>query len=207
MIFIVYAIGIDIQAWKYSTKQKTSYICEDLLAGKTELKDAVNKSPTLLMNYNRLKINLESYKIDKSQNQNTYKISKNLWIYGKPGCGKTYYATHLYEKFYMKSQTKWWDGYNDEEVVILDDYDDPSLGHYIKIWADNYSCKGEIKNGTVHLNFKVFIITSNYMPRSLWPQDKPTQYAICRRFNFISVSGEFPNFIKVDLPNPIEAPF
>lgn len=161
----------------------------------------------MLFNYNRLKINLESYRLDNTQNSNTLKTNENLWIYGPPGCGKTFYATHLHNNYYMKPQNKWWDGYNGEEVVIVDDLDDKSMSHYIKIWADNYNHKGEIKNGVISLNFKKLIITSNYMPKGLWPNDLAIQYALYRRFKFISVHGTFPNFTPMDIPNPIIYPY
>ena len=158
----------------------------------------------MLMNYNRIKSNLHSYNLDKTQNSNPYKTKENLWIYGPPGSGKTYYATHLHENYYMKPQNKWWDGYKGEEVVIVDDFDQACMSHYLKIWADNYVSLGEIKNNTVPLTFKKLIVTSNYMPMALWPHDEAVQFAICRRFNFISIHGQFPNFRAIKIPNPIE---
>lgn len=92
----LFARGIDIENWKYSSKNHTKYMCEDLLKGKIELSTLVEKQPNLLMNYTRLKTNLAQYKLDKSQNETIYKTTNNLWIFGYPGCGKTYYATTAY---------------------------------------------------------------------------------------------------------------
>ena len=203
----VFAKGIDIENYKYSCKNKTRYICEDLIKGNIQLHNLVEKEPNLLMNYNRIKLNLESFNLDKHENKNILKTTENLWIYGPPGSGKTYFVTHSYNNFYMKQQNKWWDGYKGQNVVILDDLDEPSMSHYLKIWADNYNSIGEIKNGTINLNFEIFIITSNYMPKVLWPNDKSLQYAICRRFNFFSIIGHYPNYKKVPLPNPIQNNF
>ena len=203
----LFSKGINLDEWKYSSKNKTRYICEDLISGKVELKDMVEKNPQMLMNYNKIKINLAQYNLDKSENENIEKTCNNLWIWGKPGCGKTYYATHTYPNYYFKLQNKWWDGYNQEECVILDDFSDKKLGYYIKIWADNYKRDGEIKNGTIPLKFKTFIITSNYMPRAIWPEDPILQLAIARRFNFITVRGNFPNYYPVTLLNPSEQTF
>ena len=72
----------------------------------------------------------------------TYKTDKNLWIYGPSGIGKTYYATNNFGKVFKKNQNKWWDGYCDEEVVLIDDLDQAFMGTYLKIWADNYSFIG-----------------------------------------------------------------
>ena len=200
----VFSIGIDIDKWKYCSVNKNKYICEDLIAGNANLTDIVDKNPNILMNYNKLKTNLESYRLDKAQHSNPFKTKDNMWICGVPGSGKTYYATHLYPTFYLKPQNKWWDGYKGESVVILDDFDQPCLSHYLKIWADNYNCTGEIKNGSINLDFNVFIVTTNYMPIFFWPKDIELRYAIYRRFNFYSVVGQFPNFKRVSMKNPIE---
>ena len=203
----LFAIGIDIENWKYSCKNKTAYMCEDLIKGNIQLPDLVDKNPNLLMNYNLIKTNLASYNLDKAENENIFKTKENLWIQGNPGIGKTYYVKQLYPNHYLKLQNKWWDGYNNEEVVLLDDFSDKSLGYHIKLWADNYNVKGEIKNGTIPLNFKKFIITSNYMPRQIWPEDPVMVVAICRRFKFITIHGSFPNYEPIELPDPISGNF
>lgn len=66
----------------------------------------------------------------------------------------------------------------------MDDLDTGILSHYLKIWADKWKCTGEIKGGTVALNYKRFIVTSNYTPAELWgkPEEETLRLAICRRF-------------------------
>lgn len=104
-----------------------------------------------------------------------------LWIYGPPGAGKTHYAISLFPDSYKKAQNKWWDGYNGQEAVLLDDLDTPMLGHYLKIWMDKWPCTGETKGGTVALRHKRFIVTSNYHPRDLWHEDLVLAQAVLRR--------------------------
>lgn len=68
------------------------------------------------------------------------------------------------------------------------------LGHYLKIWADKWSCTGEVKGGTVPLNHRNFIVTSNYSIEQVFgPEEHDNEKAkkakaelvaaIKRRFN------------------------
>jgi len=62
--------------------------------------------------------------------------------------------------------------------------DTDCLGHYIKIWADKWACSGEVKGGTLPLNYDTFVITSNYAIEDLF-RDQMMRDAIKRRFKVI----------------------
>ena len=150
------------------------------------------------LNLKKLKNNLALYHMDSKGLSNSYKTTNNIWIYGKPGIGKTYYATTHFRPFYWKNLTKWWDGYNGEINVLIDDLDTKSkeIAHYLKIWADNYGFIGEVKMGTIPINFERLIVTSNFLPDELF--DSVIASAITRRFNFYTITGKFPNFQLVN---------
>lgn len=109
---------------------------------------------------------------------------RGLWVYGPPGTGKTHYARSLDDVFYIKAQNKWFDGYQGEKIIVLDDLDKGGacLGHYLKIWADKWACTGEVKGGVVPLRHTKFVVTSNYTPADLWTDDMEMLLAIERRF-------------------------
>lgn len=115
----------------------------------------------------------------------------NEWYYGDTGCGKSYKARTENPGHYLKMCNKWWDGYNNEDVAILEDFDKSHhvLGHHLKIWADRYAFPAEIKGGKVNLRPKKIIVTSNYHPRDIWPSDHGALLPIERRFKITHFSS------------------
>ena len=128
---------------------------------------------------------LKNARLDLAQEGKAYQAEecRGVWYYGEPGVGKSYKARMENPGLYIKAQNKWWDGYQGEEVVLLDDLDTSMLGHYLKIWLDRWSCSGEVKGGTVNLRYKKFIVTSNYTPEELFT-DPMMAKAIRRRIEF-----------------------
>ena len=110
----------------------------------------------------------------------------NYWIYGPPGTGKTRYVWDNYASLYVKNMNKWWDGYNDEVNVLIDDWD-PERGkvlcYYLKIWADRYPFLGETKGSSCMIRPTRILITSNYSLEDCFEGEEYA--AIKRRFKVI----------------------
>lgn len=106
-----------------------------------------------------------------------------VWIYGAPGVGKSLFCRQF--EPYTKNHNKWWCGYQNEEVVVIDDMEPSNakaLSTYLKHWGDAYSFRGESKGSSLMLRPKCIIVTSNYTPQEIFLEDPMLLGAIERRF-------------------------
>ena len=105
------------------------------------------------------------------------------WIHGESGAGKTRSVLAAYPDCYIKPRNSWWDGYQQEEVVVVDDLDkfDVKLGGKLKHWADFAPFVAERKGGSIRIRPGKLIVTSQYTIEEVW-EDKETRQALMRRF-------------------------
>ena len=105
------------------------------------------------------------------------------WIYGEAGTGKTRSVLDQFPDAFPKPRNQWWDGYQRQDVVLVDDVDkyDVRLGGHFKHWADAYPFIAEIKGGSQKLRPKRLIVTSQYRIEDIW-EDPETRVALLRRF-------------------------
>jgi len=122
----------------------------------------------------------------RTSNMNSVGLPKKcLWLYGKPGTGKSRFAFSINpDSTYAKMANKWWDGYIDQQTIVLDDFgkDHKILGYHLKRWSDRYPAILEIKGTAIPTTYEEFIVTSNYSISDIWNEDEEMCAALKRRF-------------------------
>lgn len=115
-------------------------------------------------------------------------VLENYWFWGSSGTGKSRSARQWCRDkgltYYVKMLNKWWDGYEHEDVVIIEEWspENKDLVALMKVWTDHYPFRAEVKGDSMEIRPKHFIVTSNYEPSDLWPDARDLE-PILRRFN------------------------
>lgn len=92
------------------------------------------------------------------------------WRWGKTGTGKTRYVwdNHDVNDVYEKDETQWWDGYEQQKVVIIDDFRGQFTLNYLLRLLDRYPMKVQFKGGYTQFNSPIIYITSNKSPENTY---------------------------------------
>lgn len=150
-------------------KRKDIDECVDMIRANKSLKEVAEQFPSQFI---RIHKGLTALKCLMGNPRK--EMTKGIYIVGESGCGKTRYVydTHGYENVYKKDpNTKWFDGYDGQKVVLIDDYrgveekSDITMS-YLLNWCDRYPMTVEIKGGSVNFNPDFIYITSNTYPES-----------------------------------------
>lgn len=107
-----------------------------------------------------------------------------VWIYGPSGTGKSTLANLVESKAYWKANGQWWDGYDDHDSVVWDDFSGRYYFRDLLVVLDRFNCKVEKKGGTCEMMASKFIFTSNAPPWMFYTgTEGVTHEALMRRIS------------------------
>lgn len=141
------------------------------MTGEQTLESLLESAPDLLVRYSRGLSDL-SFRVTKKQAKE-FRIMNVTILWGVPGCGKTRLAVHsasLREMDYfildkLTGDALWFDGYDGEETLIIDDfYGWISHSQILRI-LDGYMYRAAIKGSFRWALWKTVILTSNRHPK------------------------------------------
>lgn len=93
-------------------------------------------------------------------------------LWGRTGTGKTREGMKQAGFKIEGSEMEWWDGYEGEQTILIDEYDSQvSLPRLLNI-LDGYQLRLPIKGGFTYARWTKVIITSNINPREWHPNAK-----------------------------------
>lgn len=163
-----------------------------------EINDRAKQGDLHWIDVNHPKVWNQSYKNLKQIRTDHMERKKDLdgvcgiWYWGASGVGKTRLVTQKYPGAYLKRMNKWFDGYQHEDVVFLDDLE-PShsfMGYELKKLADRYCYMVEVKNDSMYIRPKTVVVTSQYPIKTIWKDDPEMVAALTRRFKEIHITKD-----------------
>ena len=153
----------------------------EILSGR-EVVDVIQEQPQLLPAIRALET------LKKMSIQPIEREVRVTWLYGSPGSGKTRWVWTQYPDVYSKPSGHWWDGYNGEETLLLDDFDaDIPFAELLKV-LDRYKYRVQVKGGFVGARWTRVFITTNNPPAEFY-QTVSNRRALDRRIHEVR---EFP---------------
>lgn len=139
----------------------------------------------------------------------TLTVRRGYYIYGPPGFGKsTWLFTRMGASAYYYDGSSWFNGYDGQQVIIIDDVDPSELQIKLIKWlADPVPRRYQYKGGYLHLEHKTVIIVTN-KPYNEWIDALPPhdRGAVARRYKsipwMVDLSGgrDVPPLATVALP-------
>lgn len=157
-------------------------------------------------NYLKYSRGIEKYQLLKTKPRDWEMEVEVVW--GPTGVGKTRQAHEENPGAYFKSRSNgnnnWWDGYINQEVVVVDEYYGWFSWDFILRLCDRYPLSVETKGGAVQFVAKKIIFTSNDHPKD-WYKKMTEKYGwekdtnpLYRRITKITNIDNTPQFTTYD---------
>lgn len=147
---------------------------DEILSGKTE-EELIMEFPEMMAKYDRFYQRCRNILLKKKAQEMI--IPEVIVITGEPGTGKTHtiYEENNVEDVYKveigdgSSGSVWWDNYNGEKTILIDDFHSNLKLDYMLRLCDKYPMKLNIKGGHTWKCAEKIYITSNITMDKWYP--------------------------------------
>jgi len=139
-------------------------------------------------NYQQMRTAEKLFEYSQKKKKRNWK-PRVIWVHGPSGCGKSRYAFEKFEglDYFVAGEhtgSFYWDGYEGEEYVILDDFrgNQMTLTNLLRT-LDRYEYRVSVKGSSRQLLAKKIIITSIKHPKDIYAaiiDDEPVQQLLRR---------------------------
>ena len=191
------------------TRTDIDAACRRLSQGES-MREVAESDPSSFVKYHKGFLAFQSVQFEPRMGLDgrTFNPPRVFWFWGPAGSGKTRAAFEASgdEAIYWKPpDNKWWDGYTQQPVVILDDYRGSwwSVSYLLRL-LDGYNLIVEQKGTTIQFNSPTIYITCPNPPSvvygTLKEQDEGKFQQIVRRLTQVR------EFVS-DVPAPNAPPF
>lgn len=133
--------------------------CQMLKSGKT-VKDVALAFPHTFLKFHS---GLDKYFFLTQKSRDGSYQTIGYWLSGPTGLGKSRWAlTNFPDAYYKDPETDWWDGYLQQETVVIDDYRPTKALTFTKLLRllDRYPMTIQVKGATLQFASKRVIFTS-----------------------------------------------
>lgn len=193
-------MGSEHQNDKYCKKdgdwwEKGVFKCQGQRTDMEAIKKAIDDEESMKViaddhfgDYIRYHKGFEAYRalVQKAKAKEFRKVEVEV-LWGRTGTGKTREGMKQAGYKIEGSEMEWWDGYEGEQTILIDEYDSQvSLPRLLNI-LDGYQLRLPIKGGFTYARWTKVIITSNIDPREWHPNAKPFhREALMRRLTKVT---------------------
>lgn len=156
--------------------------CAEMIRDGASLRDVAEAAPSTFVKFHKgftaLKSALMEHRTEKPSIE---------WRWGLAGVGKTRGAVEKHPDHYIKDGTQWWDGYEQQEAIIIDDFDGKWPFRDLLRLLDRNRYQGQYKGGYWPINSPYIYITAEHPPATFWSGNELAQ--VTRRLDSVVQVG------------------